>query len=1560
MKDRLQFRFHRKVFDTREQAIDYIKIQIRFTEEGMAATDPSYGYSLLGEPTVLLYKNVTETDPTGELDPHLMLVIGSATNSGTQYSDNRFCFIDVDKTESEIMDLQEEIEKVIKGLTLVVRDSDTLKLYTTSGDSGVTLSGDVSVARAQIFENVRLPNRIMTTEEGLYTYVNLKYDEENEKFVFYVSNAETGEIEKTTVKLGDNYLVSGTYSVEDESLHLVKKDGTEIVISLENLIDEWDVEGEASKTPIVLTKEEVGYGNIDSHSHVEPWQDVLRADIRLADMTHNILKKTSDGRYLYVNGMTDNIWYFSGGSEVTVTEVLNDCIKRKISSDNSNIMQEKPDGFFVSATLKYLNRENTLVFTTSNVTGGTTTETIKLNSVELFKEIYYDSVTEELVILYVDDKGDVKAERIPIGEMLMNWEWDIVNDGHNVKLHKQRVVGGSDKVSADVDILVGHDNILEDSNHQLYVKGTADNIKYGDNSTVKAEIDRLSNSSTNINTRLNEVSGKVDTLSDELDAEVERSIAEDESLNEALNAEISRSTEKDEEHDSKITTIEETIGSGFTTYTRETVTYKFNELSDKVDAVSSKTESITSSLEELSAKTEDEIARATSEEERIEKKFDEALGEGFDLRNTVRDEFDREKSAREAADNLLSGAIESLSSVTDGKLVDIINEDHSINVDKSDAVRPVIKVNLSTEIEDSKPNIIKLNNDGLYAGVDLEYTFDEITGSNQLIFKTTNGTKVYDLKTNSVVDKIYYDPAREAIIIEYTVNGHRMPDVVVPVGDLINEWRIWDGHEGAVQLEKLRVPSGSTEKDVLKASVVISDSHDDNIVINDGGALYVSGKQISDNKDAINALEVRVDTIEHDVETISSDVETISSRLESEITRSAAKDEVLENDLESEVSRSTEKDLELQTAIDNEKIRALSAETELRTSAATIANSVSNLSSSVASDVARLDAKDVELEDKIDTIDETYLINVLNTNTISLVKEEASKGYNIKASVEIDDANDNVIKETANGIYSTVDLTYDETTNRLTFSTTNGSKEIALVSNSIVDKVYYDAVNETIVIEYTVNGQRQEDVVVPVRDLINEIDVADTNTIELIKTAQTSTGPDVITANVKLNTYHNDNIIINDGGLYVSGAQIEANKNDIATVSGQVVSETSRAMSVESGLNESLIENTNAIANEVIRAISAESVINNSLTSEIDRANREEGRIEGKIDAEILRSTNKDYEHDTKIAEHEEEIADEIQRAKDVENALNSSIVTNNARALNEESRIDAKVTSEIARSTSEDARIDAKIDNEISRAQTAESVLNDKIDAVDAKTFTLSVDDTTTVDMSFENDVLKSNVIIANGNNNIIKATSNSVDGGGLFASVDLEYNAATNKLKLITSSAEKEVALSMGSIIKSIEYDSVAKNLIIRYDVNTAGEIHEETVFVPVEDLFNDWVVQQGEHLGAIILHKSEGTSGNPDVLSAEVVISVLNDNMLVNDQGSLYVSSRPIDEVREDLVELREDFEGSLGVEDTDTLHLERTANNVLRGNVRLDVADKNLIKSSENGIIFDGDMDCGEYV
>ena len=1438
--NRLQLRHHTPIFETREDAIEYIYSQIRFADEGLAFEDKSYGFSLFGEPTILRYKNFTESDPTGENDPHLIFAIGSVTNEGTQYNDNRFCIIDIDKTEKEIEDLWEELEKTIKSLTIFTRDTNTLKLYSEKTEDGTIISGDVVVATSQIFDDSRKPNIILTTDDGLFTYVNMEYDKDNDLLTFTV-NGETKQW-----FINNNYLVGGWYSKKDESLHLKSKDDSEIVISLENLIDEWGVEGEASNTPIVLTREEVGYGDEALHNHVEPWQDVLKADVRLADRRYNILKKTSDGRYLYVDGLANNITFFKDGEEMTVQEALTNATKG-VSNDSTNIIYEKADGYYATAMLKYLNKENKLVFTTSNVAGGTTVEEIKLNSVEAFKKIVYDPVTETLIIMYVDGNGDIQECDVPIGEMMQDWEWDIVNDGHNVKLHKQRVIGGNDKVSADAAIYDDPDNILVDKNHELFVKGTADNIRYGRDGNVSDELDKLNANDANINTRLNETSGKVDTLRAEFDSEVERATSEEQRIESKLDTEITRSKEKDIEHDNKISTIEQTIGDGFSTDGHETITYKFNELSAKTNTISAKTDTIGANLSLLSAKTEAEIVRAKGEEQRIEKKFDDALGDGFDIRNTVRDEFDKEKAERVGEDARLQAEIDALSANTEGRLMDIINIDHSIDVDKTDSVRPIISVNLSEEQIEGMQNVIKLNNDGLYAGVDLDYYFESGTSKNVLVFKTTNGTKVFDLKTNSVVDKIYYDPTKEAIIIEYTVDGHRMPDVVVPVHDLINEWRVSEDTNGAIKLYKFR-ESGATQ-DILYAESIISD-HEDNILINDNGALYVSGAQIEQNKADIAALGDRMDAAE-------ADIDALEDGLAAEIARATGEEQRIEEKLDREIERSTTEDDDLWAALRAEIARSTDKDNEH--------------DREIAEEIQR--AKDAEhaLHDEIveeatarisgDTVLNTKIDNEITRATTEEHRIDEKLGREIARSTAKDDEHDEKIQQLR------VDL--EEEIDRAS------QAEDALHSEIVAET------NRAIAAETALDNK------------ITNVDE------KLDREIARSTAKD---------DEHDTNI----NGLRTDlSNEITNRTNEDLRLEGLIHAEEDRAKTAESAITHALeieiLDRQNGdnalnlrVDNETARAISEESRIESELNAKIDneisRAIGEEHRIEGDLNDEIERSTNKDDDLQSQI--HAEVLA-----RTEGDRDLRIAITNEEARAKGREDQIENNLNLEVLRA--QDA------ENAISIQLSAETAAREAEDAHIWRVIRpIEFFDTTTIhnervrNEGSNPDEVRHSVIIAQADDNIIMANDTL---GGIYATAKLGYNVSANLLTIYGPDDKilNSVTLGPGSIIKDISYDYAEKDLVITY--RRAGEDEDTIMKFPVADLFNEWDVQNPSEKSALELHKEDQTTetGTVDIIWGRVLITDDHDGDGKPDQGSdniieirnngLYANGTPIIEAR-----------------------------------------------------------------
>lgn len=1003
MKDRLQFRHHDAIFDTREQAIEYIKNDIKNSEIGLANTDKSQTFSLYAEPTVLRYKNVDD-----ETNPHIILAVGAVSNQreGAQYVDNKFCFIDIDNTEKEIAKLDDKIKNAITSLTLLVSDTNTLNLSITRDENGETLSGDVKVPSTSIVNEKVTPNIIQTTDNGIFTYVNMTYDKDSDKITFSV-NGDTKEWD-----VNNDYLTGGTYSIKDESLHLNMLKGKEIVVSLEDLINEWDVEGEDAKSPIVLTREKVLYeaDTTTDHRHGSKWQDTLKADVRISnDINFNILERTENNKALYVRGTADNINFFYNGENMKVSDALTECIKRRLSTDNDNIIYERPDGIFATAKLEYDVKNNTLIFTSSNQTGGTTTERFELNTIKIVENARYDKDTESLIFTYVTAKGEVQQLTIPLSSLIE--EWTVNNDGHSVVLNKERH-SSSDKdiLTADVRVSESENNILVENGDGMFVKGTADNIKYSDTSSVKDEIS---------------------------------------STKETLDSEIKRAQSAEKEASDAISDIRATIGSGFTTDVHDNITCKIEHLSDEVAS----------------------------------------------------------------------------------KVTSVTAKDNTVVVDNTDANNPKVGIKVSSFKKDGNiPNLISIQDDGIFAAVDLTYNEEH----NALTFTTTNATKTINLTMNSIVDNIYYDATKEAIIIEYTVNGKKMPNVEVPVRALINEWTVSDNTDGAIKLTKKINDSTAVDnkQDILSAEIIIDKVHDDNMIVNDNGALYVSSKQIKD----------------------------VSSRLDAEIERSTAKDgehtnlidankasiAQLDKDVKAEVARAEKEETSIKANLEKESTRAATAE--------------STLSKAITDEIARAKAKEGELEASVNDAKLTFV------DTTS-VKVDATNKAAVKVSAKIAKANNNLITLSNNdeqGLYASVSVKYDVAKDELSLIGSDGTTTLSttkLGAGSIVESITYDKDKKELIITYKTAGGRVESVSVSVEDLFNEWDVdSDANNvaIELRKTNNPE-GNDILTARVQVLNDPTNMLSIKDNKLYVSNEKVEKNaedivstKADVTTVSGKV------------------------------------------------------------------------------------------------------------------------------------------------------------------------------------------------------------------------------------------------------------------------------------------------------------------------------------------------------------------------------------------------------------------------
>ena len=1060
MKDRLQFRHHDAIFDTREQAIEYIKTDIRNSEIGLANTDKSQTFSLYAEPTVLRYKNADD-----ETNPHIILAVGAVSNQheGAQYNENRFCFIDIDNTENEIAKLDDKIKKAIASLTLFVSDTNTLSLSIARDENGETLNGDVKVPSTSIVNDKVTPNIIQATDNGIFTYVNMTYDKDSDKITFSV-NGDTKEWD-----VNNDYLTGGTYSIEDESLHLNMLKGKEIVISLEDLINEWDVEGENAKSPIVLTREKVLHeaDTTTDHRHGSKWQDTLKADVRISnDINFNILERTENNKALYVRGTADNINFFYNGENIKVSDALTECIKRKLSTDNDNIIYERPDGIFATAKLEYDVKNNALIFTSSNQTGGTTTERFELNTIKIVENARYDKDTESLIFTYVTAKGEVQQLTIPLSSLIE--EWTVNNDGHSVVLNKERH-SSSDKdiLTADVRVSESENNILVENGDGMFVKGTADNIKYSDNSSVKDEI---------LSTK------------------------------EILDSEIERAQSAEKVASDAISDIRATIGSGFTTDVHDNITCKIEHLSDEVAS----------------------------------------------------------------------------------KVTSVTAKDNTVVVDNTDTNNPKVGIKVSSFKRDGNiPNLISIQDDGIFAAVDLAYDEEH----NALTFTTTNATKTINLTMHSIVENIYYDATKEAIIIEYTVNGKKMPNVEVPVRALINEWTVSENTDGAIKLTKKvnNKTAVDNSQDILSAEIIIDKVHDDNMIVNDNGALYVSSRQINDVSSRLDAEIER--SIEKDgehtnlIDANKASIAQLDKDVKAEVARATAKDTELTNsisaidekvtdigtssdtvksDLANEIARAKEKEGELNAALVAETTRAEKEETNIKTNlekeSTRAATAESTLSNAITDETARAKAKEGELEASVNDAKLTFV------DTTS-VKVDTTNKSAVKVSAKIANSNNNLItlsNDDEQGLYASVSVKYDVAKDVLSLIGSDGTSVLSttkLGAGSIVETITYDKDNKELIISYKTAGGREDTVRVSVEDLFNEWEVdSDENNVAIeLRKAHNVGENDVLTAKVQVLNDPTNMLSINNNKLYVSNEKVEKNatdiastKTDVATVSGKV------------------------------------------------------------------------------------------------------------------------------------------------------------------------------------------------------------------------------------------------------------------------------------------------------------------------------------------------------------------------------------------------------------------------
>ena len=1339
--------------------------------------------------------------------------------------------------------LSEYIIALERKQELYVEDTNSINLTVEKSEEGTNLSADVKLG-SKIYEGQVIPNIIIEQEDGIFTSVDLDYSEEESKLTLTIN----GEQKKDLKLPVESHLIKGEYDPYTEELILtlnnaVEIDGeikNEVRVNIAKLIDEWDVLGEASETPIVLTKEHVK--SVDSeHEGMYDWQDILKADVRILDkekMPDNILSKDSTGKFLFVEGAASNISYVRNNEKINVQQGLDEKLsKTDISQRIDNTINLVNDGLYSFVNVSYDNKTNSLVFERTNPKGEVLKSEYALNSVEFIQKAYFDQTTEDVVIVYKDGKGEVQELRIPL-QIVVN-ELDVDNTNKTVTLTILKNPQGQDKISAEVNIAEIEDNIIENVSHSLYVRGTADNIKMIDTTlgvTVEAAILALDNKvdylvdkeikdrENAINDVLNQLNAEVDrakaaerllqdnidaesrraiaaeeqlgrditaeieraertenSLQEQITAEVERSKAAEETLTNNLNAEIERSTEEDVSLNAKI--LEEIERAKVTEhalkvdlineYERATLkeaelerlinreiersTEKDALLSEKLDGEIERAISVEDGLrDKLNSEIErtkgveqnlidaikEEYNRATAQEHLLEDainvettrskdveedllnlinaEVERAMVSESNLDVAIKEETERAKTEESRLDNKLNSEIER-SLNKDKEIVDnleqskldlsyVVKNSGTISLTKTiEEVGSSIvgKVNVSNEAG----NLINTNGEPLYAAVDLLYD-----SKNNVLTLTRSGAvdKTIKLNEGSLIQSIVYDDVTKELIITYFDSYGNERQERVNVRDLFNQWVVETNHLGAVQLTKeLNYDNNGTDK--LVAEVIVS-KLESNLLVNDKGSLYVSNS-------ANDILMSDGTSILENINELKETDKVLKDSIKEESDRAKAVEEKLQSNIEDAVKDSIQRDTDLENALNSEIERVERIESEI--------------SSKLDSEIERSLNKDSELENALNS--EIERAKVAEQDLSNAIKDE----------------------------------------------TLRAEKADYILENLIAD--------EKARAEY-VEGELRKDLVLEI-ERSKEMDDFLSNSI-------------------------------NEEALRAS----EEEKN----LNTRIDDEISRATAAENA-------NYVAIQEEKNRAEKAEHNLEDLIISEKVRSEKAEADLQKNIDLEKSRAEGREVELETKINNNALNLANEIERALTAESELRNDINEETSRAIAADDTLRGLISTETERASKEEARLESLINTEIGRAQTAEANLSKNIEAVRntansnsekidetivqveeiVKTYAMSVKDTATIDLTKE--VIDAGGFIVSAD---VKLSTN--DGNqlityndGLYTNVLLTYSESNNTLHFTANGITQDIPLTSVSTIEEINYDPNTEEIVIKYISN--GELKQ-----------------------------------------------------------------------------------------------------------------------------------------
>lgn len=534
-----------------------------------------------------------------------------------------------------------------------------------------------------------------------------------------------------------------------------------------------------------------------------------------------------------------------------------------------------------------------------------------------------------------------------------------------------------------------------------------------------------------------------------------------------------------------------------------------------------------------------------------------------------------------------------------------------------------------------------------------------------------------------------------------------------------------------------------------------------------------------------------------------------------------------------------------------------------------------NVLNALNSQSARLD----EIEDSIALV-KAVDIKGSETDTVNTIVEKSIKGdFTVSSNVRL--SNDKSIIISDGGLKANISATFKKGTSTLLISVGNNEYAVDLsdLAVSVLKKGEYDTETEELVLEFIV-GDTTKVVRIPVGSLIHDIEVDDTNTIDMTLRS-VSGGPNHISAELRVDNTHSDNILtVSSNGAYVSKAfitdAVNAESNERKAADEELKSKIDKVTELANANKEAIVsEASTARAAEKANALAIEQEIKDARAAEAANAKAIEANAkaiednESAINNEVARASRAEQANTDAITaeaarakaaevKNAEAIANEINRASEKENDLLEKI-GNNTIIINENK---TAIAAEVERSTKADAElkssVDANasaIDKEVDRAKTAEAELAAKV-TTNTEDITSAKELITNVDKALETEVIRAKAaeeanataiqtetnrathaeedLLEKINKNISDILTVSTEIGN----IELRKEGDLSYALYVSGTKHGEFTIPQDQFLKEVTYDTTTKELVFVFNTS-AGDV---TTRISISDLIDTYIAGEG----------------------------------------------------------------------------------------------------------------------